>query len=813
MWTISSSIIRSSSGLGAMLVMATISNKSEPHAIRISQKSSWIIDACTITAGANSGGIAFLGIDITITNGSVWNLSDSAVSTADGTGIVFSLQQQTKLSVVHSSGFLMCRNTLRASTVSATSSVMLVAVGSSVVVSDMSLWMISNGSLAGPRGALTTTADSLVRLEGASAWVVTGVSMIVTAGATKAAVLLSSGMSVVGSSAFVVSENRVQVASSGASAACLNIGRLALGSFGNVRITENNCSVSGSASAVLLVGGWSSATRDGALVERCTVMNGGRWSPDVLLLDFVSLPCDQCDNRVDCFWPLIEPRRFPKMRCGDQCRCMNGCGSDAGGGACLPGPEVDASTCMPHLMDSGRFGATRTATLNETITAETFTLTLTLEGIEVGKSASRSSGPDALHASVVAAVSAAVVLYGPCGAAMMQRMAAQQTINSCTSDLGSGADFSSSPTQMHFGPSAAGMTSRNAPYIRGAVLGNMLLWVACAAVAAMLCVALVQRGITNEVKESVTLLGLPGRMYGPFSMLVIPTLTAVTTLMAGGGVIPGDMALGIIGLAVCITPMAIIALTTIGPRFMAVAVPSAGAARKRTSTDAPIRRSGEWVRKLVTSPVEWVNRRRRSAAGFVERHGLLFMAYVPNRQWFCTVELAAGSASGVTAGLVFLDSGDGAVCERLQVISAMAAVSFMLGVAILRPYGTPADMHLALANAAVTATSSVFGACGVDTTLLTTVQAYLNAISALLIVAALATEGYFTAAWRRGREVFFGVAGSTRHSTTSGAQGVAGDSQQQIGRSAKDRARALENIVNMICSRPRDNRQDCESLL
>ena len=808
--------LTTSAGFAALLISNDLTNLTAPGSRLVASNSSAVSLSHCILEGycmtANCGGLIIYGSSVLITNGSTFRLLSSSITSLglDG-GLVL---ERAVVVIMHSSEWILVGNTI----ISIFRAALSIAVGSSVVVSDLSLWMVSNGSMVGQRGAMMTTADSVVRLMGSSAWHMNGVMMEVTGGATsttKAVVLLSSGVTVMTSSEFVVSGNTLQVSpSSAASIACLNLGQLSLSTFGNIRLTENNCT----ASSVFLAGSWNGAGDGSTVIERCNTMNGARWLPSLLEMSgVVSLLCGRCDARVDCFWPLVEPTAYPKMRCDDQCRCSTGCGAGTGGNLCLPGPGtylgVSDGTCVPNAKGSGRFGLTRTVSLNESFTAGTMTRTLTLEEEEQVEVLRWSSAAGPLHASFVAAVSAAVVLYGPSGAGTMQRMAAQQTVNSCSSGKSSGADFSSSPTQMNFGP-AGGTASSNAPYVRGTVIGNVLLWAACVAVAGIASLVLMRRGVTSKLRESGILLGLPGRLYAPFSMLVVPTLTAGTMLLAGGGVVPGDAAVGILGIVVCGTSIAAIVLTTTGQRFMAAAVPSGEA---RATDLATKERVVGFVATALANPFGWVNRRRRAAVGFVERHGLLFEAYRPDRQWFCGAELSASAAGGVIAGLVLLDDGDGTVCERLQVVSAMAAVSFLLGVALLRPYGAAADGHLALTNAAVTATSAVLGACGVDTTVLTAAQAYLNAASAILIVAALIAEGRLTSALRHARDLLGGARDRTAHSSASvvGGKLFGGLQQQQqqhraLGGSATDRLRALESIINLICS---PSREEDERLL
>ena len=185
-------------------------------------------------------------------------------------------------------------------------------------------------------------------------------------------------------------------------------------------------------------------------------------------------------------------------------------------------------------------------------------------------------------------------------------------------------------------------------------------------------------------------------------------------------------------------------LITTGRRFRATALFS----EARSSADVCVgiqptffMRCKKWAQLELSSRWEWVDRRR--ARGFVKRWGVLFDAYGKGRQWFAVIELGVSAAAAVLAGLVPLDTGDGAVCQDLQVVSAIAAIGFLVSVVLLRPYGSPMDGRIALGNAAVTAASSVLGVLGIDTVILTAAQAVVNGIGALAVVAVAFADGTF----------------------------------------------------------------------
>ena len=222
-------------------------------------------------------------------------------------------------------------------------------------------------------------------------------------------------------------------------------------------------------------------------------------------------------------------------------------------------------------------------------------------------------------------------------------------------------------------------------------------------------------------------------------------------------------------------------------------------------------RSKKWIQLELSSRWEWADRRR--ARGFVKRWGALFDAYGKGRQWFGVVELGASIAAAVLAGLVPLDRGDGAVCQDLQVVSAVAAVAFLASVVLLRPYGAPMDERLAKGNAAATAASSVLGVFGIDTVILTAIQAILNGLGAIFLIAALAVDGNVFSALRG--VVVTCVGSKQGHPTATAAEArLEGGHDLRMRRfvvggrprSAVDQRSSLENLISIICEAKTETR-------
>ena len=193
-----------------------------------------------------------------------------------------------------------------------------------------------------------------------------------------------------------------------------------------------------------------------------------------------------------------------------------------------PNSLYGGAGCAVNVEFRARTGFTQTSSDNLTLSltiSRSITKRRDLEDI-----AAPSGG--ILHTSVVTVVSIAVVTYGSSGAAMMQRMQAQQLLNDCGGAIAAGADFSSSPTQMHFGPDGA---NGDASYVRGTVVGNLLLWLSICIVLTCAVKILQLRGKAQNRREGEGALSMPGLIYIPYSMLLVPTVMASTTSVFSDG--------------------------------------------------------------------------------------------------------------------------------------------------------------------------------------------------------------------------------------------------------------------------------------
>ena len=431
---------------------------------------------------------------------------------------------------------------------------------------------------------------------------------------------------------------------------------------------------------------------------------------------------------------------------------------------CLPGPRSNRpSTCRVNRNYDARPALSQTVSMNLT-RSSTITKSVTMDAANVV-----STSKSALQTATAVSVSVAVLTFGSSGAGMMQRMQAQQALNSCAGASDSSPDFSSSPTQLAIG------TDGGTKYVQGTVVGNTLLWISFCLVTALAAKILSLRSpVKKNVWDCCCDLRVPGRLYVVYSMLLTPTLMA-STLLVGGGPGSGETVLtGLVGFAVCFCAALVVIFQTSQPRFMARPVEIAAEEEKTRLSS---------LKTMVTGgQYEWADRRGSRARGFVGRWGTLFEAYAPHRQWFCVVETVASAAAGILAGLGLSDTRGS--CGLPQVLSVGGGSAFLVALVKLRPYKAPLDGRVALCNAAVTTASAVFGAGGIDTTVLTVAQALINVAAALLILIAVVIEAMmsFEVPRRRDRQLSVGNVGPTASIPVD------------------DRLRALEMILDIICN-------------
>jgi hypothetical protein len=704
--------------------------------------SALVIRSCDFASISSFGSVGFLKFRLVIRNHSHWTVDDCSIQNANGFsgGCALSMWD---LSIHNSSRGEFTRSSFTASSSAA------LCFTSAVAVSRRSVLALEDCSVEGSVGAVLLSAP--LRLDLQSVFLLAGLSL--TTSKRGEGLTVGSAALVAGDSLMLLTRCALRVA--GNLAACINLGQVTLGDFGSLRITDNRC-VSADRDLPDHVGflrgsvSVTESTRFPLVVERCNSVNDVAWRPAISTLDdipgLISVPCGRCDVLVDCFVPLTDARLFSRIPCGDppQCPCASTQCSE--GKMCIPRTtsteEPDVAACdvesVPH---NGRLHSTQTISASATASdIATLSSTADVPTADFFRNL-------ALRTAVSVGASITIVLAGPSGAAVMQRLHGQQRINRCgdaDAETAAEVDFFSSPTRMVLGPRDDALAA-----VRGAALGNLLLWLACivAAVAAVKIIEL--RCVVGSFREGMAELGLPGMLVSPFSMLMLPTLSAATSLLvAGDGAV--SLCLALLAISVCFSAQICIVNVTTGHRFVAVARPSAAATAYSSGPrlSYPLRtlpRVKRYIASKLTNKWEWVDRSARSSPnlhhGFADRWGELFSAYVPKRQWFLSVEMAASSATAVLAGLVALAQEKPHLCSPIQLSSVFVDFAFFLAVVVLRPHGAPLEHQLAVGNAIVTAGSGLLGAAAYDTAILTAAQTLLNLLGAVLVGAVLVAEG------------------------------------------------------------------------
>ena len=797
-WIISDSSV-TAGGFGALAVSQNFfaSGGGKATSVVVRSNSSWLIERCMMIGSSAAPPFALSSCTVTITNGSKLSIADCYASSNASTTGGISITSAT-VAVSESSEFVLFRTSVN----TLLSSALQVASSSSITISCLSLWNISSCAL---QGKSAVDVSSRARLEGRSVWTISYCTLFSLSGP---GIALSAGMTV---ATFSVMTIRQCVVTCHAADVCLNAGLVVSSDLGALHLLENNCSTrpTSAASSALFFG--SVMAGGGApafpiLVDRCNMVNGALWMlsrhgyPTA-----TSIQCGRCDAVVDCFWALTTPTTLTKMSCSDDCACAVACGGTPdwcgpGVGAWWPNAVVSGggAMCKYNSDDSPRIRVSRTVSQNMSLS-----ITATRSYSPRAPATTQNSSPASWRGPATSAAAAcAVGVAGAVGAMMVQRITSQQLINDCASSApGGGADFSSSPLQMHFGP----RSRDNSEYVRGTVVGNLLLWTLCCAAGATSAALLLKLKVLSNLARGAAQLRLPGRLFVPFAILLTPTVSSATSLVVGSGFLPSDVALGLAGAACCVCGVAgAFFVTAIRCRQLAIAEPSMNEVRGGSSvpsvvTDGHLLSSTTEIRRCLRrqllSRVEWVDRRRRGdGRGFVAMWGSLFEAYVRGRPWYCVADSSLSIVSGILSGLIVIDSGNGVVCARLQLAAAVLGVVVLLCLLTLRPYGAKMDERLALGNAFATGGIAVLGFCAIDTMWLTTAQVGLNALSAVVVVAALAAEGYFSGVWQLLSLTGANQIRHLRDGTTRSAQPTV---------LACERARALESIVRLICERAR----------
>ena len=291
--------------------------------------------------------------------------------------------------------------------------------------------------------------------------------------------------------------------------------------------------------------------------------------------------------------------------------------------------------------------------------------------------------------AVVIAATVPATLAAVASAGTLQRLMLSMFLLSCDGALGTSQYASDSPTRLSVGDDAL-------RYVRGAVVGNVLVW----SVASVLVVG-VAVGVAAVKRQSVRYtagsLRLPAGLVVVFLPLLQPTVSCVVELLRHG-----DDAVSIaIGAAGAVVVFAISA-------SFGWSVTANFAALAHCGTEKSIAGGSYFTRAVgwVASPFcTWTD----SVPGsrFVEGYGLLFCNFTAGRHWYIVVELAIGAVCGVIGGTVPANSSGSANCLPQRVALVVVAIVEFLLLLLLRPSNTRLGTAAMLTNCAAFFASAI----------------------------------------------------------------------------------------------------------
>lgn len=339
-------------------------------------------------------------------------------------------------------------------------------------------------------------------------------------------------------------------------------------------------------------------------------------------------------------------------------------------------------------------------------------------------------------------------LAGGAGAGPLQRalLQMQLTVGCSASSLSDPLDVTSSPTVLGFGYSSG-------RYLRGAVIGNMMV---LAAFGGMAVVVVYGRAVwrlktwrvgMDTVARGAASMGMPGLLFGPWMLLMQPIVSSSTTcvVMSYRGLAgPVDVTVGVVGTVVLvIIGVALVRLLTT-ETFQATAVLINRSSRN--TIESSERRCAWWAPTRCLQLLLLPRYRWKSTSGngslFVRSFGFIFEGYRAHRQWFACVEYAASVFAGVLSGLQPLvsSSDNTAPCYPLVLALTTVNVLQLIAAVILRPYNRLVELAVSLLSNAAGVSWGVLMIVGasnhgdVAAAYLTIVQVLLQSIPTLIAV-------------------------------------------------------------------------------
>ena len=485
----------------------------------------------------------------------------------------------------------------------------------------------------------------------------------------------------------------------------------------------------------------------GTLVARCVTVNGGLAPSALWPTGSSSFSCGQCFASVDCFLPLVRLPVPVSIACGSPCSCSNTTvGIQPEGPMCLPSPgpftvtppataPPATTSAAPHTSTGAPLPPTsgvpvtaapppsthRPRTTTPALTATRAVLSVTMQSVsesekdsatsdlELTASSHETHGSSTFSSSrgevtesntgtsiipfaqarprvvnsggFASAVSFSAAAVLPATAFAVQRSLVVNALSQCSFSFDTPLDLATSPTAMLIGQESNG-------YLRGAVVGNWLLWLGCVALAAIIA-KIISRRTGSPLITGLEALSLPGNFITPFSFLSIPTVSCCTALIAHSTG-SSDMFIAVISLG------AIALLWGAGTMFITVWFGSTSVRAAVNRSSFRFRPVGRLARYMFESEKEWVDHpSRASLYHFTPRLGKIFEACRERRHWFSCYEVWYAIAVGLIGGIMPSDSHG---CNMLLYVTTALSCVYVLLLVFFRPYATRADGVVTMLN-------------------------------------------------------------------------------------------------------------------
>ena len=458
-------------------------------------------------------------------------------------------------------------------------------------------------------------------------------------------------------------------------------------------------------SNVILLRGGSSVQ---VLRNNCSVYVGGTFWNDSYPIAFIDLDsADKSKNNFSAFCNRLNKRlvlasSFPV-------------GSAVA--RCIPLDSFSVSVAMSSDSSSSSWSRSMTISSTRDLSSRSYTFTASLTNTfsHASRTKSRAAtssssasatlipGPEKRHivpqstilAAVTSLVTAAVL---PSTAMAVQRSVLLENLAQCEFSFSDPLDRASSPTQMLIGVEDNG-------YLRGAVVGNWLIWLGFATLGYGF--RFTRSRMTGRTFADCTdAVYLPGLLIVPFVFLLQPTVSASVALVLHAND-ASDGALGAVSSVLIAAICAGMGLV-LSVWFRSVKLPvedddESGVTRAR------------WQRLVIaglkfvfSDEREWTD---TTSPRFTARFGKMYEPCRGGMHGFAYYEVVNSVVAGVLGGVM---PGDDAGCYGLLVALCVLAAMYVVAVLVCRPYGSRVDKLVAAFGGVCTLLIAIMALLGND---------------------------------------------------------------------------------------------------